>query len=58
MEVYDEVKNMFISDASDQEIQTDEQGMTIANNNSGGQFVWDYEKMLAYNQEAWLYPSG
>ena len=37
MEVYDEVKNMFISDASDQEIQTDEQGMTIANNNSGGQ---------------------
>ena len=52
MEVYDEVKNKFISDASDQEIQTDEQGMTIANNNSGGQFVWDYEKMLAYNQEA------
>ena len=46
MEVYDEVKNMFISDASDQEIQTDEQGMTIANNNSGGQFVWDTDTYL------------
>lgn len=51
MEVYDEVKNMFISDGTDGVPETDEQGMTIANNASG-QFVWDYEKMLAYNQEA------
>lgn len=51
MEVYDEVKNMFISDGTDGVPATDEQGMTIANNASG-QFVWDYEKMLTYNQEA------
>lgn len=52
MEVYDEVKNMFISDDADGGQITDEQGMTISNSTSGSQFVWDYEKMLAYNSEA------
>lgn len=52
MEIFDEVKNMFISDEPVGEEVTDEQGVTISNNNSGGQFVWDYEKMLSYNQEA------
>lgn len=52
MGVYDEVKNMFMTDDGNGEVQTDEKGMTIANSSSGGKFTWDYEKMLAYNQEA------
>lgn len=52
VEVYDEVKNMFMAGDGNEEVQTDEQGMTIANANTGGKFVWDYEKMLAYNSEA------
>jgi sortase B len=52
MDVYDEVKSMFISDGSDGEILTDEEGMTISNSSTGGVFTWDYEKMLSYNQEA------
>ena len=52
MEVYDEVKNMFISDETVNEEITDEQGVVISNNSGGSQFVWDYEKMLSYNSEA------
>lgn len=52
MEVYDEVKNMFISDETVNEEVTDEQGVVISNNSGGSQFVWDYEKMLSYNSEA------
>lgn len=52
MEVYDEVRNMFISNEIDGEEITNEQGIVISNNTGGSQFVWDYEKMLAYNPEA------
>ena len=52
LEVYDEVKNMFLSGEAGGEAETDEKGMTISNSNNGGKFVWDYDKMLAYNPEA------
>lgn len=52
MEVFDEVKNMFISDEPVNEEITDEQGVVISNNSGGSQFVWDYEKMLSYNSDA------
>lgn len=52
MEVYDEVRNMFISDEPVGEEITNEQGVVISNNTGGSQFVWDYEKMLSYNSEA------
>lgn len=49
--VYNEVKNMFISDSSDGEMETDEHGETISNSSSGT-FKWDYDMMLDYNSEA------
>jgi len=52
MEVYDEVRNMFISEEPAGEEITNEQGVAISNNSGGSQFVWDYEKMLSYNPEA------
>ncbi len=50
--VYDEVKNMFITEVPAGEEETDEHGRVIENSSSGGKFVWDYEKMLNYNSEA------
>ena len=52
MEVFDEVKNMFISDEPVNEEMTDEQGVVISNNTGGSQFIWDYEKMISYNSDA------
>lgn len=52
MEVFDEVKNMFISDEPVNEEVTDEQGVVISNNTGGSQFIWDYEKMISYNSDA------
>ena len=49
--VFDEVKNMFISDVSAGEMETDEHGKVIENSSSQP-FVWDYKKMLDYNSEA------
>lgn len=49
--VFEEVKNMFITDASAGEAETDEHGKPIKNN-SGDMFKWDFEKMLDYNSEA------
>ncbi len=52
MDVYDEVKNMFISDGQGGELLTDEYGVTLSNSSTGGVFTWDYAKMLSYNPES------
>lgn len=52
MDVYDELKNMFISEESSVQQETDAAGMTITNNNGVGQFLWDFDKMREYNSEA------
>ena len=42
---FDELKSMFISEENSVQQETDAAGMTIANNNGVGQFIWDFDKM-------------
>jgi len=58
MQVYDDISNMFMekvdnsTEANGESAQTDEAGVEVSNKSDGVEFVWDYDVMLEYNQEA------
>lgn len=56
-ETKDEISNMFLVDVDDSSgsniiYTSDGETIAIENTSNGKAFVWDYEKMLAYNSEA------